>query len=652
MKLSQVKPHLSIRNLQDIQLPDFSVITGVNGSGKTHLLQALSLGHVNVDGGALPHNEISYYSAASLVPNDATKSSLNSIHESREWLLTTLNGQYSNNYPELVSLLSQYEIIEPSDPWKLCTLSKNELRQLLKNPSDEDIAYSRISEISNKITKSVRQSLRQNSQNNQSKISLIDGIVSDRGHIAGVDHEYFSRQKFQWRSESLFKQSFADMFLSYFEKLKANRLRLYDESQGRTPTVPALTEQQFVAAHGEAPWDFVNSTIRRARLDFEIDHPDDYESFSYEPRLKKTTSGTEVKFTSLSSGEKILMSFAFCLYYSADKRTTIQKPSVLLFDEIDAPLHPSMSRTLVETIVETLVKEQKTKVILATHSPSTVAVAPEGSIFLLQPETNKLVASTKRAAVASLTAEIPTLSISFDGRRQVFVESDFDAERYTLLYQALAPKIDSERSLIFISSGARAKTGHEEGTGCDRVRTVVNNLASGGNTTVFGLIDWDGSNSAAERIYVLGCFKFYSIENCLLNPALLGALLVREGIKDEKIESLNANYREIAHMEPKDISGFVDKIQEKVLAFLNKEEGKLVPIAFEGGFDCNVSSEYVHMRGHDLEAAIKDVFPALKRFKNNGSLLKYMCEVVVPENVRLLPVVVRQTFEEMCAVAT
>ena len=79
------------------------------------------------------------------------------------------------------------------------------------------------------------------------------------------------------------------------------------------------------------------------------------------------------------------MSFALCLYHAADQSTAVDFPKVLLFDEIDAPLHPSMSRSLLRTIQKTLVEEHGIFVILTTHSPSTVALAPDTAWVITSP---------------------------------------------------------------------------------------------------------------------------------------------------------------------------------------------------------------------------------------------------------------------------
>ena len=63
--------HLAIETLVCSELPDFAVLTGRNGAGKTQLLQALLSGHAVVPGLSL--HEIDFYDMASFrIPNNAT----------------------------------------------------------------------------------------------------------------------------------------------------------------------------------------------------------------------------------------------------------------------------------------------------------------------------------------------------------------------------------------------------------------------------------------------------------------------------------------------------------------------------------------------------------------------------------------------------
>jgi predicted ATPase len=49
MRLTHVSRFKSILDLPPTELPSFTLITGVNGAGKTHLLQAIQAGSVHVD---------------------------------------------------------------------------------------------------------------------------------------------------------------------------------------------------------------------------------------------------------------------------------------------------------------------------------------------------------------------------------------------------------------------------------------------------------------------------------------------------------------------------------------------------------------------------------------------------------------------------
>jgi len=50
MKLIYQKDYISIKKFNDIETPDFVVLTGINGSGKSHLLESISNKSVIVEG--------------------------------------------------------------------------------------------------------------------------------------------------------------------------------------------------------------------------------------------------------------------------------------------------------------------------------------------------------------------------------------------------------------------------------------------------------------------------------------------------------------------------------------------------------------------------------------------------------------------------
>ncbi|MDQ0627258.1 putative ATPase [Paraburkholderia graminis] len=54
MKLHLNGPYKSIRTLTPAEIPDLVILTGVNGAGKSHLLQAIESGQVRIEGSLPP----------------------------------------------------------------------------------------------------------------------------------------------------------------------------------------------------------------------------------------------------------------------------------------------------------------------------------------------------------------------------------------------------------------------------------------------------------------------------------------------------------------------------------------------------------------------------------------------------------------------
>jgi AAA ATPase domain len=535
---------------------------------------------------------------------------------------------------------------------KLTSYTESDLKAFLNDPAAARQVLGKIEDLSARFASAV---LSHFSKNIKATL-LIKRLMKESTSLAVVDEIYLRDRPLGWIQEDLFQQSFSELFLTYFEKHRNNEYLCLLQSEGRACDKPrALTEAEFVARHGKPPWELVNSILSQAKLHFKIDYPKDPETHRFRARLTKELSDTVIELSSLSSGEKILMSFVFCLYHTGDPRQFFDQPKVLLFDEIDAPLHPSMSRVLVETIERVLVREYGIKVIMATHSPSTIAVAPDESIHVLEfvpgdagHDTRHVIRhEAKRRAIASLTAEIPTLSISFDGRRQVFVESAADAEKYELLYRKLSSHIESERSLVFIGVGS---DGGAHSAGCDQVKQVVEALADGGNNSVLGLVDWDAKREPTPRVRVLAKGTRYAIENCLLDPLLVGAALLHENIEPARITiSSDVNYKNLSGSNRGVLQAMSDAI---VTGVLKKKGGSgggdAVVEKYKGGHEIEIEKAYLMMNGHELEKRLQESYDEFKKFHNSGALLRFIISPILAENVDLVPCSLFDSMRELC----
>ncbi len=87
MNLSFTSPHLSIQSLPAVDVPSFTLITGVNGAGKTHLLQAIAAGHVRADVAPNKEEDIRIFDWTTLVPNDTGEFQAAAVYNERDQIL-------------------------------------------------------------------------------------------------------------------------------------------------------------------------------------------------------------------------------------------------------------------------------------------------------------------------------------------------------------------------------------------------------------------------------------------------------------------------------------------------------------------------------------------------------------------------------------
>ena len=454
-----------------------------------------------------------------------------------------------------------------------------------------------------------------------------------------------------WGTTGLFQQSFGRLFVGYRELKLTNLLKQFQATKPGKETAIPMSDDQFVATYGPPPWDVVNDTFHAAGLGFLIDHPDEFEHTPYQPKLTKTGADTStIRFNDLSSGEKILMSFALCLYYAEDNRQTTAYPRLLLFDEVDAPLHPSMSRNMIRIITEVLVKKHGINVIATTHSASTVALAPEDALFVMESGIPGVRKTTRSAALNILTTDVPTLAFSYDGRRQVFVESVSDAPIYDEIYRTLKSRLGSERSLEFVGTGMKsAATGAEVHSGCDVVLKLVTTLVAAGNLSVFGLVDWDKKHKAEARISVLAEGTRDGLENVMLDPLVVAALVLRTPSADRARVGVleGVSYLEFLGWSPEKLQAVVDQVQSVVLG---ADSGKdTLDCRYVGGFALKLRETYVKMDDHALEARVLAAFPQFKAYSKDraGALMLHIAETVMADQPDFIPTELYDTFQKL-----
>lgn len=645
MQIEFINEYLSISNFDSYEIPEFTLITGLNGSGKTHLLIAIEKGFIQTNFKiksdnynitkvyynykTLEPNKIEVANSSNLVPYQAI---LASITEAKNNLLIYIKNQIfkSNN------------IIFSDDYLDHITLELN------TNILELGIDIDRLNNMNNSIKKQLSQLTLMIRLDYRHQLDL--SLLSD-SELLNLEHGKIINLPVTNKADSLFSQSFSKSFLQYHELVKLNKLVELDHSKGYTDK--PLTEEEFINSHGNPPWEIANELFKDAGLDFYLTHPEKYTTVTFSPQLKKISNNKNVSIDTLSSGEKILMSIAICLLHSEDTRNVITLPKLLLLDEIDASLHPQMSKQLLNVVINNIVKKQGINVIMTTHSPSTVALAPEESIYVKHSEDPKLQKSSKDEAINILTSGIPTLSININSRKNIFVESKHDEFRYSYIYNQLKSIFESPFSLNFIAMGSKKSSGEDIDSGCGRVIKMVDTLRSAGNNNIYGLIDWDTepSRTSSNHIQVLGYGKWHSIENCILDPLILLLYLLSRspGLANEYIQDNRIHYNNLLTSDIAIIQSSVNRLQSRILeTHISNEVDDGIEFKYAGGIKLLISKRYAHYRGHNLGDLVTEKISSLNNYKDNiDNLLKDIITKIFLEHDKAIPVDIIEDFKQL-----
>ncbi|MEG0851134.1 MAG: hypothetical protein RSH24_14815, partial [Flavobacterium sp.] len=175
-----------------------------------------------------------------------------------------------------------------------------------------------------------------------------------------------------------------------------------------------------------------------------------------------------------------------------------------------------------------------------------------------------------------------------------------------------------EISLTFISSGeSRTDKNGTKISNCGQVINITETLRQAGNKFVSGIIDWDKTNISSETVKVLGNGSRYSIENYILDPLLIGALLLREKIVAKEVLGLTQNetFIDLKNFSKERLQIIADYVTEKVSEFVNPTDKTLNPVKLLNGIEINLPTWYLHHQGHTLEEQILKAFHQLNAIK-------------------------------------
>ncbi|MGB3849437.1 MAG: ATP-binding protein, partial [Tunicatimonas sp.] len=385
----------SINQFTSVDFADFTILTGPNGSGKTHLLRAIKEGNVVVEGIPPDDFRYRYFSYSSFA--------VSTDEENEKYRSWNKEGWFSLQ-EALRNGLDTKEKIKDKHP--------NLYEALERWPEDLPL---------NKITKEYFQPLN----------LLLQDITKaeEQYHIAKFKNTLIEKEVLSGELATIDDDPPSVLLNEVLAEYDCNGYQLASEPNNS----PQETDEGF-----------------KVDVDVKV--------------ALNREDAKGIAFSELFSGERTLMALAMLIFKAQLNNIP---PQVLLLDEIDASLHPSMIERMIHVIQTLFIEKYGMKVILATHSPTTVALGPEDSIFVISNEDGQTVIQKqdKRKAINTLSDGFITLDKGLQlldqvaqQRLNIFTEGN-NTNYIEKAISLLAPELSSSIKVI---DTIKDRTGHTQ----------------------------------------------------------------------------------------------------------------------------------------------------------------------------------------------
>lgn len=405
MKIELKQPHKSIHKIETLELPDFAVLIGRNGAGKTQLLTAIKEGAAEVAGvrqedidlfdmmsfqahnsgvGTRASNEFAQTTTDIFLigtpdnpsPAKTAEQIFNRFaNEIGQTFGTDKREEFVANLRATIGQVPDFTLYPPS------ITNSNSYEQALR----DQVLAPLMPRDNNRSRRQRRQPLPLTSchGNRAILISLAMKLSGKLPHELDQDDIMLAARY----EGSIISNVVSEVFATYKVDQFIWAHKRIETASG--PYSALLTEYR---RKYPPPWEILRDVLSEMRVaagddglfNFEFSDPDEYElhmgnyeQFQFQTQMTNRSSGAQYALGSLSSGEKVLM--ALCLS-SFNQQLGRRRPKLLLLDELDAVLHPSMVSALVSTL-KTLFVGHGTRVLLTSHSPMTAAALAETEIF-------------------------------------------------------------------------------------------------------------------------------------------------------------------------------------------------------------------------------------------------------------------------------
>ena len=435
MRIELNQPYKSIATLTTEELPDFAILIGRNGAGKTQLLDALKEGRAVIPG--IGAEGIELYDMVSFHPPNASVANRQSNQFAQDtadaYLLSRAGGRppietAAAIFNQFAGDIERNSGVQTHDDF--VRNLRDEVRHLpdftvfavddRESPYKKTLYEQVLAPLNQGNTG--RQGRRSSNQSNNSFNGNRAALLSAAMRLTGKLPHELARDDIMRASHyegDTISNSLSAVFAAYrVEQFIWAHKRIETERVGFAELITEYRTEY------PPPWETLREILSAMRdetgddglFDFDFSDPDDYElhmgnyeRFSFKAEMTNRTTGAQYELDSLSSGERVLM--ALCLA-SFNQYLGRRLPKLLLLDELDAVLHPSMVAALVRTL-KTLFVPQGTKVLMTSHSTMTVAALDEDDIFRVVRTGGsvKVSRTTKSEAISELSEGLATVDV-------------------------------------------------------------------------------------------------------------------------------------------------------------------------------------------------------------------------------------------------
>ncbi len=368
----------------------------------------------------------------------------------------------------------------------------------------------------------------------------------------------------------------------------------------------------------------------------------------------------------LSPGERLILLLelwrihANHLKESNTKAPVKIKLKIVLLDEPDSHMHPSLIKEFINLITNGNLDFLRFQVIMTTHNPITVSLTPIENTFELKRDDlsnrlnlNKL--KNKKTAILSLTEHLISVDLP---TRLVFVEATDDKLFYEKLQDYLLQikfnyNITGEFRLLFIAG----VTANKKDSCKTFVKGIVEKCVDHGKIEhMFGIVDKDSDkdNKPKTNIQVI---KRYCLENYLFDPINIYLYLLHSKKSNEIQTSIKINtFDDFFQLEKDNLKMLFEDILKYFKNELDPNDSykETTKVEFCYNFSENskdtFSVEYpnffIQHHGHGKGNGLRELVTEKYSIKDNKEMLDFLFKEIMQNYnyLRLIPFDLIQIF--------